>query len=166
MAPKTKAAQSRLSNLASKAISCPGPSDDGDPLTGQSFPTHRGNISRKVTVEDWPESDSEAEGHEFANFFPGNSLPFDPESCEDLFDFDGLSHGPAEEDNSDLSDSDIDLNEEGEFAEINEDAKLLLFSETLQQAQIDAAEGQRRRWKEKKGLATLATQTERNGPMQ
>jgi len=61
-----------------------------------------------------------------------------------------IGHGPAEEDNSDLSDSDTESNEEGNFEGINEDAALQLFSETLQKAQRDAAKGHRKRWKEKK----------------
>ena len=58
-------------------------------------------------------------------------------------------HGP-EEDNSDLSDSDTESDEAGDFNEIHEDAILLHFSETLQEAQRLAVEGNRKRWKEKK----------------
>ena len=67
-----------------------------------------------------------------------------------LFHFDMIGHGPAEEDNSDLLDSDTESNEEGDFKEINEDAVLWLFWETLQKAQRDAAKGHRKRLKEKK----------------
>ena len=61
----------------------------------------------------------------------------DPESDDDyLFDFNviGPSHGPKE-DNSELSDSDTESDEAGDFNEIHEDAILLHFSETLQEAQ-------------------------------
>ena len=61
----------------------------------------------------------------------------------------GHASGPAEEDNSNLSDSDTE-SDEGDFEEINEDAVLQLFSETLQKSQRDAAKGHRKRWKEKK----------------
>jgi len=93
MAPKKKATQSHVSNLASKGR----PSDDSD---------------------------------------------------DDIFDFDMIGHGPAEEANPDLSDSATESDEEGDFEEINEDAVLWLFSETPQKAQIDAAKGHRKRWKE------------------
>src|SRR6266481_3651742 len=137
MAPKTKAARSCLSNLKSNSSSkggpFPRPSDDGDgPHTWNSFPRHCDIISSEVTVKDWPESD--------------------PESGDDnVFGFDGMGPGHrTEEDDSDLSDSDTESNEIGDSNEIHEDAVLLLFSETLQQAQRDAAEGNRKRWKGKK----------------
>jgi len=131
MAPRTKAAQSCLSNLKSDLSLKRGPFPrlDDNPHVRNSLPTHWVNISKKVTVKDCSESDLESDNN-------------------DLFDFDGIGHG--EEDDSDLSDSDTESDEEGDFDKICEDAVFLLFSETLQQAQRDAAEGNRKRWKEKK----------------
>ena len=79
MAPKTKATQSHLSNLRTnlslKGGPFPRPDESDGQNTGNSFP----NISKKVAVKDWPESDSES-------------------GKDDLFDFDGIGHGPKEDD--------------------------------------------------------------------
>jgi hypothetical protein len=146
MAPRTKAAQSHLSNLKSDLVSKGGPSPKPSDISDASHARHSfwiqsGNhISRKVTVKDWSESNSETEAldddyNPETAIFPGNSLPLDPETgTDDLFDFDG-SHGTGcgseEQDDSDLSDSDTESDEE-EDAEIRENAILLLFTETLQ----------------------------------
>ena len=134
MAPKMKATQSGISNLkpnlSSKGSPFPRPLDCNRHTRNPS-PTHQGNISGEVTVEDWPQSDPESDEHH-------------------LFDFDGIGPGHGPEDNSDLSDSDTESDEAGDFNEIHKDAILLHFSETLQEAQRHAAEGNRKRWKEKK----------------